>query len=70
MDRVDPNTGELIEIGPSHSRRLKTIESQQYAEWMNKLERRFGGEKWWPTVRTYDQARLIQWLKNIGYLER
>lgn len=70
VDRIDWETGEVIEIGPDSQRRQKFIEAQQYAEWMNRYERRQDGKKWWPSVRTYDRAVVREFLGRIGYFKR
>jgi hypothetical protein len=70
IDRLVSRDGVIIEIKPKHLKAQGDIEAQQYAEWMNK----FGppppkGGKWkWKTI-TYDQKKLMAYLKEIGFFE-
>jgi hypothetical protein len=69
IDRLVRNDGEIIELKPNHLKRQGDLEAQQYAEWVDKHSPLSGGKKWrWKTI-TYDQARLLAYLKNIGFFE-
>lgn len=72
IDRLDRATGEIIEIGPDHLYDQKLVEAQQYAEWMNKYaDPPANGGRWWAgPPRTYNQATLLAYLREIGVLPK
>ncbi|WP_457580085.1 eCIS core domain-containing protein [Ensifer canadensis] len=70
IDRINFDTGEIIEIGPSTAAQQKFVEAQQYAEWMDRFMPRSNGEKWIPSVRTYEKEAVRQYLRDIGYFEQ
>lgn len=69
-DVLNPGTARAVEIGPSTAPRLKFVEAQQYAEWMNRYFPRTDGVRWTPAHALYHQQLVIDWLKDIGYLPR
>ncbi len=68
-DRVNWNDAEVIEIKPATRERQGLVEAQQYAEYMNKYEKRTDGKVWKPKVVTYDLDELVEFLEKIGYLK-
>ncbi|HEV7310304.1 eCIS core domain-containing protein [Ensifer sp.] len=70
IDRINFETGEILEIGPSTAARQKFVEAQQYAEWMDRLMPRTNGQRWIPGVRTYEKEAVRQYLRDIGYFEQ
>lgn len=70
IDRlVDPD-GIIIEIKPKHLEAQGMAEAKQYALWMDKFEPLPGVRKWIPKVVTYDQEKLMKYLKKIGFFEK
>jgi hypothetical protein len=72
-DVIDPHTGRVVEIGPGGPGRtnpVKFVEAQQYAEWLDRYFPRTDGLPHTPAFALYHQQLVIDWLRDIGYLER
>ncbi len=68
MDRVDYVNGIVYEIKPEQRRAQGLAEARLYAEDMDRFEPLPGGRKWGAQVLTYDAGKVIQFLKDRGYL--
>jgi hypothetical protein len=69
IDRLIDRDGMIIEIKPKHLKAQGDVEARQYAEWMDKYDPLPPPRKWrWKTV-TYDQKKLLKYLKAIGFFE-
>ena len=70
VDRVDWANGEVIEIKPEHLREAGEREAAIYAQEMDRFHSLGPGRRWKSRCITYDQARAIGYLVEIGYFTR
>jgi hypothetical protein len=69
-DRVDWGDAVIYEIKPESQKAQGDVEAKQYAEWMNKYEKRTDGKTWVGKCITYDRAKLEDLLRRMGYLPK
>jgi hypothetical protein len=68
-DRVDDAAAEVIEIKPKGLRREGEAQAKGYAGKLNRFEMRADGRKLVGRCVTYDDEKVIAFLRKIGYLE-
>ena len=69
IDRLDWEAGEVIEIKPEHLEAEGWAEAEVYADYMNRRLKLPGGRMWKPRCVTYNQAKVMRFLRKKGYLE-
>ena len=68
IDRLDRAGGRVIEIKPAHLYDQGLAEAKMYADYMNRFDPLPNGRKWKAHCATYDQQRVIAFLREIGVL--
>jgi hypothetical protein len=69
IDRLNRAAGEVIEIKPAHLKAVGEAEAKAYAALMDKVEPLPNGRRWSARCVTYDQAKVIRYLRGIGVLK-